>query len=448
MIMIIVMVILFKIFKLSSYLISYILKEVKIILPLNKDDCLMLKEKQKQMKNKIVTSVRSCEVAEYVEVKNDSFTQKSEFLTFFTFISIMANLAWTLDNYLGYQAKLNIASSLSFLVFIYVIYTCISGSHNTKRNFSLLFFALCIVLYSSLYLDQIGLVSFPKIINFKYNETCKHFNSKLNDIMTSSPDDYKALFSFKCTYIGLKIGYIGIFSFITASLYKAITREAYYEYSFTHQNDDHFNIGVLYKTVFAIDENKSKSSFLNSFSYRKLKVLYKIKMILCLIIFALLVDFISYDELSGFIQIPQLIYQSIILVLICIEILLGLSFIRYKSMSYLGVLYPLIHNFQYNDEQTLQMLKIHMNNHNDSFWGIYDSYIILALCPLLAFLTFINRSDLFSTDYSLFDVVFKKYIFENIFYIILLSFYFTKGVLNHIYIFYIAYIMQTKPKEL
>lgn len=439
----------FKLCDVSNTIISYLLKEVKIFLPLTKADCAGYSDLVKENKNKkVIATIRSCTVSEYLVRQDEQISNTQLNIIFFLFV-LVANIALIFDNIMDIKTQLNLASSSSMILFSYLIGKMLLDWKNSKSNFStyernnffLIQFTFFIVL--SLVVWFSGSLGAPQIVSLHYDAACDSFNDRILKIVNFVPAQYKAYFHIGCSPLRIKLGLVFIFSTLAAFLFRHISRISWFDYQINGREDKYETIKYIYKSILTNEGKPAK--FLSEFTFRNLTGVLKFRAIIELIIFVLLIDYISYAELKSIFNVPELHYYLGVGLLILLDSTISLICLRYYSILLFNSNYAELQSFTPSqDEYRLAVHKATLESNNNYFWGIFDTFFLTALLPLITYISFFNRSSIIEEISSNPEFAFKKYFLELIYYIILVSIYFAKTCVGFLYSFYLHNISESR----
>ena len=203
----------FRIVDFSGALIGKILKNVKMFLPITRQDCINQQQKQLEMKasQTNVTTIRSCYVEEYIEKKRDDENLlKSEFLLILIILTLLTNIGMLIDSIVsGTQNEFNISSSLSIILIGYLIYSGIYMALRKKSAYEIkviisIFLLILIPLFAVLYLNEQEFVETPQIIKFNYSSVCNGLKSRLERITKTTEENIHYNINLNCDFWKIK----------------------------------------------------------------------------------------------------------------------------------------------------------------------------------------------------------------------------------------------------
>lgn len=473
MISLIISIILFKVFNLCPMIVDKILDEVKIILPLNKRDIDDLKQKQNELKKtKEVNLIRNCDPCTYLTYINNQYTQKTIFIVTISIIAVITNVATVFDYYFHIydrENNLQIASSLSILIILYLLYSSLVDNIARKATLVILIatssFLLFIIFfyyqnnisYSKKYEDSINTTSY---INYNYTNMCSIYNNRISLILEKIPEELNHFIDNRiinnCSNTRFIMLFSVVFCVIVSILYIPIKENSYMEYSFCNLKENYISIELLYKGILNVKENNKivHFKFINGYFYKNIKKLIKINSIINIIVFFLLVDAFVFNEIILYFHyyanktMIELYFYSIVLILILVEFIISYKLIKFKSMPLLGTAYRYNQNYIILNNDSVVSAKMNIESNNNKFWSIFNSFYICSIIPILCCITFISKSEaifyLFNTKdinqimptFNNNNSIIKKTIIESVFYTLLIGTYFSKGIVSQLYILY------------
>lgn len=474
--------------RLPSKLIAFILYKIKLFLPITKQDYLnsiqMMKTNKAadpRFKQVDLWVVRSCSIGEYLEGKASDTIKKLESYILLVIAVVTCNILSGLDYYFFglYESTYQLSLSFAFLLVSYLVFLQISNLIKNKKEIYMFltpFLSIFIVLSSIHFLNQKQYLNLPVVFNINYREICGVFNDRVTKISKVAITDFNQdsiadTMNFSCTTTKLNFIIIFLFSFFTASLFRSSSRRAYFDLEITKKTLNYQQIENIYRSNFSNnnsasnnssaknDKNKTDDDISNSFLYRNLVNLNKIKMILSIIIFGLLIDALSLNEIKEVLQITEIQYYFIVCGIILIESIFDIVCFRFHSSLLINNNYFETINFFQKTGNTFDdsihfLYKAKTAFNIDVFWEIINGFVNYSLTPIIIIISIITQhyfsylielnentnsnNDANNTAHYTTNTL-KSGIFVTLNYFILLSFYFSKGVVTNIYCFYMYY---------
>lgn len=475
--------------RLPSKLITLILYNIKLFLPITKQDFLnsiqMMKTNKAadpRFKQVDLWVVRSCSIGEYLEGKASDTIKKLESYILLIIGVLACNVLSGLDYYFFglYETTYQLSLSFAFLLVSYLVFLQISNLIKNKKEISMFlmpFLSIFIILSSIHFLHAKQYFSLPVIFNINYKEICGVFNDRVTKISKVAISDFNQdsiseSMNFSCTVSKLNFIFIILFSFFTASLFRSSSRRAYFDLEITKKTLNYQQIQNIYRSNFSNSNSnsspknekaKTNDDISNSFLYKNLIILNKIKMILSIVIFGLLIDALSVNELKEVLKITEIQYYFIVSGIIILETIIDIICFRFHSSLLINNNYFETINFFQKTGNTFDdsihfLYKSKAAFNIDVFWEIVNGFFNFSFTPLIVILSIItqhyfsylievnanasnnrevNENNLAENENT--TNTLKSGLFVTLNYFILLAFYFSKGVVTNIYCFYMYY---------
>lgn len=479
-IIIVVFFLLLIILSFSTRFIIFILKNIRIFLPITKSDytnSVQLYKESKannpQFKQVDLWVIRNCSMTEYLFGQVTEAIKRTETYNLLFFSVIISSFLHLINGlFIKTESEYPLSSSFSFIFVGYIIYV-FSYELITRRKeiktTAMSFFIVFSNLFTLLYLTSLNIISLPKLLNINNENICKIFNERISKINQVAKEDFDSAevgqaMSFYCDEFNLNLSLIFIFSLVFSFLTRTCVRRGYFDLEITIRKVNYEQIVTIYRSNFSSQakainngtKNKEKpvdEDISNSFIYRNLIILNKLKMILGMIIFGLLIDCLSLNELKEIFGLSEnQYYYHIVFPLVVIEFILDLICLRFHSAIYLNNNYFETINFFQNTSGTFNeylhlMYKEKVYNNLNLFWDILYGFFNFCFTPFVIILCLIINSivnELMKEgkegEDSKADVLFKNNVFETVMYIVLLAYYFSKGFVSNCYVYYLSSI--------
>jgi len=441
-------------FKLNKKFVLWLLRGVKIYLPPTDQDNELIKEMKKnknQIRNKKGDAlVRTCEVYEYINgIKDDNYTE-SDVIIFFYLTTLFNLLIIEVDKIFeiffnveesdskDYNINtINIAVSFALITVTYLLYSIFKSNFKSGFNsydarlFYLLqfsFFSISIITLS--YFDNIIAIDYDNICNIindrvfritdKASEVGNHENLKYNEIEKSGI----------CNKPFIKIFFSFVFSFIISIMYRGSTNLAEF---------DNLILNITNKS-------KSDKGVGKNFNLGKIYWAIKIKQILNIAIFFLLLDPLLKNVLIERKYISDISYHLIIILpTIFFEMILGFYCVRCYAESFLeSNYYDTVSYCENPTTEALIFLRKKITKVNTMFWEIFIRIFYMTFISFLLFILYINRANaiLYINDENF---KFRTNFLDSLMYIWLLGTYAAKGIFYNSYLYYLQNYNRNKP---
>lgn len=421
-------------FNLNKTFISKLFKGILIYLPLTDQDFEKLIEIKKSKTEKAKGMIRSCAMDEFTQkTKDPNFFNFNFIVTFFlcnifvvilnevkNFILVMVNI-----KELDADFSFNIIASFSFVTFILFVYMYLNDifKYSFWNYDSKAFYASFII--SSVVFYVIELLQ-PDALGMNLESVNKIVNDRFEKITEKASSHYQMTLS--STENRLRIFYAIIFGLFIGILFKSSMRLAYF---------DNFLMMTEAKDI-KIDK---------SFNSKRIAFIVKIKLLLNIFILFSLIDTLVKSPLKFiFGKYYLLVYIAMIIISIAVELCLGIYILWYNSFFFHLQVYTQVVSFSSTgNKNNLFSHRYIVNETNSRFWSITLHLFSLIFYPLLLSVILYSRSQLpqylyerisFKEVYTIKNIEFKVYFFENLIYVITLAFAFTKGVISNANVFY------------
>ena len=172
----------------------------------------------------------------------------------------------------------------------------------------------------------------------------------------------------------LKLFFISLFSILITAEFRIVSTSSYFDYLFLNKKSFHSNIKNIYSYILS-NYKTEKPLFLSGFVFKYINLLIKLKMILSLLIFLMLIDFLSYNELIKIVQfVNSSYYVTLLTALIIMEQIIQIIIMKFNAMLMFNTIFPEIQSFECNnlDVNYLNLHKITVESHNSRYWIIFN----------------------------------------------------------------------------
>ena len=411
--------------------ISLLFKKVVIYLPLTDNDYEQLIQIKKDKNKNIQAIVRSCEIDEYALKAQDENFYKFDLIVLFYLCNLTTVLINEIKNiFIAVFLKediisvntFNVISSfvlISFTYFIYLNLRFFIFKEGFKKIEAKTFYVNFTICFISFLLIQIYKEEF---LNFNYNSVLEIINDRIYSILSYTEYTFKNEKNM-LSKIHIQILFSIIFSLYTSILYRPSMRYSYF---------DHFLLMACDK---AEDENIKNS---------KLELVIKFKSICNIFSLFLLLEPIS-NFLFDYFNIFKTYSNAIIIIFLFIssilELICGIHEIWYIGFMFHTQNYNEILKFSKNpSKEQLKYHRLYMTLVNTRFWDIISHIFYLVFIPILILICYFSRSNIIQTLIFKKKLELKKYLLEDILYIILLSFSFAKAIIQNGNLFYTIFM--------
>ena len=411
--------------------ISLLFKKVVIYLPLTDNDYEQLIQIKKDKNKNIQAIVRSCEIDEYALKAQDENFYKFDLIVLFYLCNLSTVLINEIKNiFIAVFLKediisvntFNVISSfvlISFTYFIYLNLRFFIFKKGFKKIEAKTFYVNFTICFISFLLIQIYKEEF---LNFNYNSVLEIINDRIYSILSYTEYTFKNEKNM-LSKIHIQILFSIIFSLYTSILYRPSMRYSYF---------DHFLLMACEK---AEDENIKNS---------KLELVIKFKSICNIFSLFLLLEPISnflFDYFSIFKTYSNAIIIIFLFISSILELICGIHEIWYIGFMFHTQNYNEILKFSKNpSKEQLKYHRLYMTLVNTRFWDIISHIFYLVFIPILILICYFSRSNIIQTLIFKKKLELKKYLLEDILYIILLSFSFAKGIIQNGNLFYTIFM--------